>query len=541
MARTLEGPFVLPPGALIAGTNVLAVEAHQINVGSSDIVFGMDLATSASGLPGATPSAPNSLRATVADFPTIWINEFQPTNTTTLRDRFNQSEPWVELVNTGTNTVSLGGLYLTDNWTNLTRWVFPSNATIAAGQMRLVFLDAEPGQTDASELHAAFRPTTPNGTLGLVQLTGSGLRVLDYLNYSLPVTTRSYGAYPDGRAAARRPFYVPTPGASNNPAPPPVSVVFNEWMADNTATLRDPADNDYEDWFELYNAADSPADLGGYYLTDNPTNKTQWKIPIGTVIPAKGRMLLWADGETSQNAPGRDLHTNFKLSGTGEALGLFTPDGSVVDLVVFGPQSPDVSEGRVSDGAMAIAFQPQPSPGSANIAPSTNRPPVLNPVPNRVATGGRTLSFLATASDPDLPAQNLTFSLGPNSPAGATINPGNGEFTWATPWVPSMTNVSVQIKVSDSGNPPMSATRDFSIALLPRPTMRGLRVTGGELEMLFDSQVGFRYRVEYQTFLGQPQWLPLGSDFQATAGQVFIGDQIRFDLPSRFYRALPLD
>lgn len=538
---TVEGPVILPAGALVFGTNVLAAEVHQSAVGSSDIVFGLEISTTASGLLVATPSAANSLRAVVQDFPTIWLNEFQPTNTTALRDRFNQSEPWVELLNTGTNLVSLGGLFLTDNWTNLTRWAFPSNYSIGPGQFRLVFLDAEPGQSDASELHASFRPISPAGTLGLVQTTPSGPRVLDYLNYTLPVVTRSFGAFPDGRAAARRPFYVPTPGASNNPAPPPVSVVFNEWMADNTATLRDPADNDYDDWFELYNPADVAADLGGYYLTDALTNKTQWSIPAGTVIPARGRILVWADGEASQNGPGRDLHTNFKLSGSGEALGLFTPDGSLVDAVTFGPQSPDISEGRTTDGAAGIVFMAQPTPGAANYVPPPNRPPVLNPLSNRVITGGRALSFVATATDPDLPGQNLTFSFGTPAPPGATIDPGTGEFTWATPWVSSMTNVPVQVMVSDSGNPSMSATRNFSVALLPRPTMGGLRVTGGELELSFGSQVGFRYRVEYQTFLGQPQWLPLGSDLQATTGQVSIGDQIRFDLPSRFYRVVPLD
>jgi hypothetical protein len=35
-----EGPFVLTPTNLVAGTNVLAVEVHQINSTSSDVVFG---------------------------------------------------------------------------------------------------------------------------------------------------------------------------------------------------------------------------------------------------------------------------------------------------------------------------------------------------------------------------------------------------------------------------------------------------------------------------------------------------------------------
>jgi hypothetical protein len=35
-----EGPFVLTPTNLVAGTNVLAVEVHQVNTNSSDVVFG---------------------------------------------------------------------------------------------------------------------------------------------------------------------------------------------------------------------------------------------------------------------------------------------------------------------------------------------------------------------------------------------------------------------------------------------------------------------------------------------------------------------
>ena len=54
-------------------------------------------------------------------------------------------------------------------------------------------------------------------------------------------------------ALFRRQFAYPTPRATNNPAVPPVTVFINEWMAANTSFLADPADGDYDDWFELYN------------------------------------------------------------------------------------------------------------------------------------------------------------------------------------------------------------------------------------------------------------------------------------------------
>ncbi|HSR87832.1 MAG TPA: CotH kinase family protein, partial [Pontiella sp.] len=57
------------------------------------------------------------------------------------------------------------------------------------------------------------------------------------------------------------------------------AVVINEWMADNDTTLADPADGDYEDWFELYNPGTGTVDLGGCYLTDELTEPFEYQIP----------------------------------------------------------------------------------------------------------------------------------------------------------------------------------------------------------------------------------------------------------------------
>src|SRR2546429_4723700 len=93
-----------------------------------------------------------------------------------------------------------------------------------------------------------------------------------------------------------------SPGSSNSPASAPSSVFINEWIADNTHTLADPADQHFEDWFEIYNPATNSADLGGFYLTDNLTNKTQFQVPNNGhyIIPPGGFLLLWADNEAGQ-------------------------------------------------------------------------------------------------------------------------------------------------------------------------------------------------------------------------------------------------
>ena len=59
-----------------------------------------------------------------------------------------------------------------------------------------------------------------------------------------------------------------------------------------------------------------------------------------------------------------------------------------------------------------------------------SQPPVLEPIPALTIDEKTTAAFLARATDGDLPAQALTYSLGPTAPAGAAIDPVTGQFLW---------------------------------------------------------------------------------------------------------------
>ena len=58
-----------------------------------------------------------------------------------------------------------------------------------------------------------------------------------------------------------------------------------------------------------------------------------------------------------------------------------------------------------------------------------NVAPVLDPVGDQTVDEQTLLTFTATATDADLPANTLTFSLS-GEPAGASIDPVSGVFTW---------------------------------------------------------------------------------------------------------------
>ncbi len=59
-----------------------------------------------------------------------------------------------------------------------------------------------------------------------------------------------------------------------------------------------------------------------------------------------------------------------------------------------------------------------------------NESPVLAPIGNKTVAAGSELRFTATATDVDIPAQVLSYSLGLNSPAGAAVDHSTGVFTW---------------------------------------------------------------------------------------------------------------
>jgi len=473
----------VPISLLQPGTNLLAVEVHQRGPTSSDIVFGLQLVAERNPAASteATPGSPNAVAARIPDFPTLWINEVQPENLAGPADAAGQHEPWLEIYNPGTQTVPLGNCYLSDRLDDLTRWAFPPDAELPPGGFVLVWCDGQPEQSIATEWHTSFRLTPQAGTVVLAQRTDDTVRVLDYLTYTNLPANRSWGNWPDAQPFYRRGFHIVTPAAPNNPAAPPVQVFINEWMADNTRTFADPADGDFEDWLELYNAGDAPADVGGDYLTDDLNQPNRYRIPdTGLfVIPPRGFLLVWADNEPGQNSPDRpDLHVNFALSRNGEAIGLYAPDLTPVDTVVFGPQQANVSQGRHPDGAAFVRDLAEPSPGAPNRAP--NSPPHLQPVADQVLYLGQTLQLTATASDDDLPPQSLTFQLGPASPAGASIHPQTGHLTWTPALAPA--EAEFEVIVTDSGDPPLRDSIRFRVTVRPRPALE-IRHPAGAWEL----------------------------------------------------------
>ncbi len=491
----------------------------------------------------ATPGTVNAAAGTLPPYDPVWLNEVQTANVSGLTDNNGEREPWIELYNAGDSTVDLGGYYFATSYTNnLTEWPFPAGTTIAPKSFKVIWADAQPAQSTPSVLHASFRLGAGPGPLALVRLVNNRPQITDYLNYPDLGADLAFGSAPDGQPFNRVTLFNATPGATNIARN--VNVFVNEWMASNTNYLADPADQDFDDWIELYNAGDFAVDLGGYFLTDNLANGNQFMIPTNGqyVIPPRGFLLVWADNEANQNSPDRpDLHVNFQLSRTGEAIGLFAPDGQTrIDAVTFGEQTNNVSQGRFADGAGSIYFMTTPTPRLANtIGGAANTAPGLASIANATITLGQTLAFTAEGVDFDAPAQALFYSLDAGAPAGATIGSSSGRFTWTPSTLQAPGTNTITVRVTDNGLPPLSTARAFTVVVRMPPQISVARTGPGQITLTFDTVAGREYRVDYKTNLTDTDWTPLAPSEIAPGNSITVQDNLG-TTPQRFYRIVQL-
>lgn len=143
-------------------------------------------------------------------------------------------------------------------------------------------------------------------------------------------------------------------------------LVINEFMAQNTSCCADNSSGvpEYDDWIEIYNAGDEPVPIAGLYLSDDITNPFNSKISESSTITIQpgGYLVIWADGQEEQG----ELHVDFSLLQSGEAVGLYYKDGRKIDEILFGAVDADKSIGRVPNGSGDFQLLSSPSKGAAN-------------------------------------------------------------------------------------------------------------------------------------------------------------------------------
>ncbi len=91
-------------------------------------------------------------------------------------------------------------------------------------------------------------------------------------------------------------------------------------------------------------------------------------------------------------------------------------------------------------------------------------PPVLDPVGDQTVDEQTLLTFTATASDPDVPVDTLTFSLS-GEPAGALIDPNTGVFTWTPTEAQGPNSYTFDVIVTDDGTPRLIDSETITVTV----------------------------------------------------------------------------
>lgn len=280
----------------------------------------------------------------------------------------------VEFANDGAAPVDLSGCGLTTNSSNAYAFTFPAGTVVPPQDFLVVFADSE---TNTSGLHLGFALKQSGDALYLFAPANQGGQLLDSIQFGIQASDLSIGRFADGSWGLTQPTF----GAPNvaQRLGDPTALRINEWLAATGNIFRD-------DFIELYNLDPSPVALGGLLVSDYPIAPAglpgvQSQGTPGTLLPplsfiaGLGWVALTADGAPEKGAD----HLNFKLPAEEGAISLSAtaPDAvglppgvarvmQVLDAIVYGPQQPDISQGRGPNGANTLVFFDQPSPGGAN-------------------------------------------------------------------------------------------------------------------------------------------------------------------------------
>ncbi|MBN2476227.1 MAG: lamin tail domain-containing protein [Pirellulales bacterium] len=128
----------------------------------------------------------------------LLINEFMAVNDGTLLDGDGNYSDWIEIHNPTQQTVSLGGWYLTDEQSDLTKWPFP-DVSLDPGQYRVVFASGQEvdDHVDAQGyLHTNFRLDGDGEYLALVKDGGTAIAHEFAPEYPQQLEDVSYGISP---------------------------------------------------------------------------------------------------------------------------------------------------------------------------------------------------------------------------------------------------------------------------------------------------------------------------------------------------------
>jgi len=286
--------------------------------------------------------------------PTVRLNEILAQNSTT-QTNGGTTPDLIEIYNYGPNPVDLVGMGLSDNASLPYKFAFPSSTPVLnPGQYLTLYADS---QTTAPGIHLGFGLKASGDDVYLCDKAAAGGALLDSVVFGVQIADYSIGRGVDGTWVLCQPTF----GTANYALQlgDEHHLRINEWLADELFL----ANNDF---IELYNPDPFPVALGGCYLSDAEGAPALSPIAALSFIAPGGYTSFIADSDPQQGAD----HLTFKLD---PSVGIIILSDSIldpIDVVNYGPQMTDISQGRSPSGSDTLVNFQLPTPGSANPVPN---------------------------------------------------------------------------------------------------------------------------------------------------------------------------
>ena len=318
--------------------------------------------------PKATPGFENTdegyeiwLQAVGYVTPEIRISEVMSANRSTIVNSEGELCDWVELINTGSEDVSLSGLYLSNDASDRMKWMLP-DTTLSAGQRIVIPCSG----SDVPSSEAAFSIPREGCT---VILSGSAGNVIEQIDVPRLGEDRSWALQSNGIFTE---CDYPSPGYANTEdgysafrASQVVRgpLIISEVMPSNCSYLMQ-SDGEYYDWVELKNISENSIDLGRYALSDDPGDFHKFPLPDVT-LDAGETIVIICSGNTDLTSK-KYTHAPFTVSREESwvYLSLLSERGCSDYIRIF-----DVpyqhSVGR-TDGENGTYYFTKPTPGADN-------------------------------------------------------------------------------------------------------------------------------------------------------------------------------
>ncbi|MSU57339.1 MAG: DUF11 domain-containing protein [Pedosphaera sp.] len=200
-----------------------------------------------------------------------------------------------------------------------------------------------------------------------------------------------------------------------------------------------------------------------FTVTVLETNAVPVLAGISNFTLVEGELLTFTNSASDSDLPANALTFALENAPTNATV---NPTNGVFTW------TPSEAQGPSTNTISVIVTDNPGQPGSLSATQSftvivleTNEAPVLAAIGDYTIFEGTKLTITNLASDADLPANALLFSLA-DAPTNATINPTNGVLCWTPTEAQGPSTNHISVIVTDDGVPSLSATQSFTVIVL---------------------------------------------------------------------------